>query len=267
VHIPDGFVSGTINSATFATSIAVCSVALKKSASTLGEKEIPLIGVTSAFVFSAQMINFPVAAGTSGHFLGALLSAIILGPLNGALVIALVVTTQALLFADGGITALGTNFFNMAIIGGIVPYYLFVSVKSIFPKTKKAFLLSAGLSAWISVVLASAFAALELSFSGTFPLMISLTAMTAVHSLIGIGEALITYIVLSSLLASRPDIVKSYSSEFSIEANPIAISKKKVVLFALALSLFIAIFVSPFASKLPDGLERVLLDNHIGAKK
>lgn len=211
MHIPDGFVNGTINTATLAVSVAVCAVAVARVNRELEEKHVPLLGVTAAFVFAAQMLNFPVAAGTSGHFLGALLCAVILGPLSGFLVMALVLVIQCLLFADGGITAIGTNIFNMGIIGGIGAYYLFLFIKAFLPKTREGFLLASGAAAWASVVIASSFCAFELAFSGSSPLKIALPAMAGVHAIIGVGEAIITTLVLSTVLASRPDLIRAWN--------------------------------------------------------
>ena len=123
MHIPEGFVSGSINVATYAVSIVACGLAVSRANKTVGERQIPLLGVTAAFIFAAQMLQFPVAGGTSGHFLGALLAAVLLGPLNACLIMALVLAIQCLAFADGGLTALGTNIFNMGIIGGSGCYY------------------------------------------------------------------------------------------------------------------------------------------------
>lgn len=210
MHIPDGFVSGPVNVATYAASIAVCGLAVVRANKTIGERQVPLLGVTAAFVFAAQMLNFPIAGGTSGHFLGALLAAVLLGPLNACLIIALVLGIQCLAFADGGLTALGTNIFNMGIIGGIFCYYLFQALKAVLPKTRGGFLAAVAMAAWVSVVLASAVCALELAVSGTSPLAMALPAMTAVHVLIGLGEAIITTAVISVVLASRPDLVATW---------------------------------------------------------
>lgn len=211
MHIPDGFVSGPVNVATYVASAAVCAWAVIRANKNLGERQVPLLGVTAAFIFAAQMFNFPIAGGTSGHFLGALLAAVLLGPLNACLIMALVLLIQCLGFADGGLTALGTNIFNMGIIGGIVCYWLFQALKSVLPKTRGGFLAAVAIAAWFSVVIASAVCALELAVSGTSPLKVALPAMSAVHALIGLGEAIITTVVISIVLASRPDLVASWN--------------------------------------------------------
>lgn len=211
MHIPDGFVSGPLNAATYVVSAGVCGLAVLRATKTLGERQVPLLGVTAAFVFAAQMLQFPIAGGTSGHFLGSLLAAVLLGPLNACLIMALVLTIQCLAFVDGGLTALGTNIFNMGIVGGIGCYYLFQVLKFVLPKTRGGFLGATAVAAWLSVVSASAVCAVELSVSGTARLNLVLPTMIGVHALIGVGEAIITTAVVSVVLASRPDLVASWS--------------------------------------------------------
>ena len=212
MHLPDGFVSTGINAATYVASAASCGVAALRAKRSLGDAQVPLLGVTAAFVFAAQMLNFPVAAGTSGHFLGAMLCAVLLGPLNACLVMALVLAVQCLLFADGGLTALGTNIFNMGVVGGIGCYGVFGFLARVLPKTRTGFLAATAIASWTSVVAASVFCSLELGFSGTAPLGIVLVSMVGVHALIGIGEALITTSALSLMLAVRPDLVRAWQA-------------------------------------------------------
>jgi cobalt/nickel transport system permease protein len=210
MHIPDGFVSAPINLATFAVSAAALAVAVKQARRDLDERTTPLLGVTAAFVFAAQMLNFPVAGGTSGHFLGAALAGILLGPFSACLILGLVLIIQCLVFADGGLSALGSNIFNMGVIGGIVSTYLFYAIRRVAPKTKAGFLAATAVASWSSVVLASASCALMLSWSGTSPLPIVLPAMVGVHALIGLGEAAITTSVVSMLIAVRPDLIGAW---------------------------------------------------------
>jgi cobalt/nickel transport system permease protein len=211
VHIPDGFLSGAVNSAGMAVSIAVVSWAVAHARKTWGDREVPLLGVTAAFIFAAQMINFPIAAGTSGHFLGAALAAILLGPLNAVLVMAVVLTIQCVVFADGGLTALGVNILNMGIAGGGLCYGIFAGLVAVLPKERQFFLLAAGITAWSSVMLSAILCALELSLSGTVPWRAALPAMAGVHALIGLGEAVITTTLLSMVAAARPDLVRGMS--------------------------------------------------------
>jgi cobalt/nickel transport system permease protein len=214
MHVPDGFVSGPVNVITYAVTIATGAIAVAKVNKTLGEKQIPLVGITAAFIFAAQMLNFPVAGGTSGHFLGAVLAAVLLGPWAAFIIMTLVLEIQCLVFADGGLTALGTNIFNMGIVGGIGSYYLFILLKKVFPHTKAGFMASTAAASWISVMIASGFCAIELAVSGTSPLAIALPAMLLVHAVIGVGEALITTAVLSMVLASRPDLIAAYNVDY-----------------------------------------------------
>ncbi len=207
MHLPDGFVSGPINVTTCVASAAVCAVALHRARQTMGDRQIPLVGVTAAFVFAAQMLNFPIAGGTSGHFMGAALTAILMGPLNATLVLALVLAIQCLMFADGGITALGTNIFNMGIVGGFGAYGLFVVARALLPKRPLGYLAAVALASWGSIVLASAACAVELGLSGTYPLVAALIPMVGVHALIGVGEALITCVTLKLVMTGRPDLI------------------------------------------------------------
>jgi len=228
MHIPDGFVSSQINAATFIAAAGVGAFAVVKAKKTLKDKQIPLLGITAAFVFAAQMLNFPVAGGTSGHFLGALLAALLLGPLNGFLVMCIVLITQCLLFADGGIAALGTNIFNMGIVAGLGGYFIYRFFIFILPllfsgghqgedpnRTAKNRWMMPSVSAasWLSVVAASTVCSFELALSGTSPLSIVLPAMVGVHSLIGIGEAIITVGVVSVVFSARPELINAESGE------------------------------------------------------
>jgi len=206
MHIPDGLMDVKTITSTWLFSIGFLSYGIKRLTSTLKDKLIPLMGVMSAFVFAAQMINYPIAGGTSGHFLGGILLAIILGPWAGLLSISIVLLIQCLIFQDGGLLALGANIFNMGIIGTLCSYYFFILIRKLL---KNNILLSASIAAWFSVVLASIFASLEISISGFSPLSITLPAMVGVHSIIGIGEGLITYAVLVIVYTAKPELIKN----------------------------------------------------------
>ncbi len=156
-----------VGPATFIVSATAVGIAVSRAKKHMDEKEAPLLGVTAAFVFAAQMLNFPVAGGTSGHFLGALLAGVLLGPFNGCLVLTLVLIIQALVFADGGITALGSNIFLMGVVGGIGATYFFYGLKCLFPKTKRGFIAAVVVASWVSVACASVACALLLALSGT----------------------------------------------------------------------------------------------------
>jgi len=170
-----------------------------------GENKIYKMALVGAFIFAMQMINFPVMAGTSGHLMGGVLAAIILGPFEGFIVIAIVLTLQSLFFGDGGLVALGANIVNMGIIGSIGGYYIY----NFFRKKLKRRLLSAFLAAWISLVLASAVCAIELAWSGSYSLVAIMKAMVGIHILIGLGEGLITVLILILLLKYFPKFLKN----------------------------------------------------------
>lgn len=212
MHIFDGAISNEINAATAIVSLGAVGLALYKGKGQLDEREVPLLGMTSAFIFAAQMINFPVAGGASGHLLGAVLAALLVGPLYGVLVMTLVLGIQAIFYADGGLTALGTNIFNMAIVSGFLGYGVFWIMKKVLPQSKGCYLISAGVASWVSVVLGSIACGVELSLSGKGPMGLLVGSLAGVHSLIGLGEAFITTTVLSLVLSARPDLLaKSYS--------------------------------------------------------
>ena len=213
MHIPDGFLDPKTYGTLWGVSGSTVAYALYKVKDTLTEKKIPLLGITAAFIFAAMMMNFPVAGGTSGHVVLGLLACLLLGPWEGLLTIVVVLAVQCFFFADGGLTALGANIFNMAIVAGLLSYALLKVMKKPLAKRlgeKAALLSSAAVFAWLGIVLASAACAIELSLSGTVPFHIAFPAMVGVHSLIGIGEGFITVVVLSVVLQTRPDLVNAY---------------------------------------------------------
>ena len=206
LHIPDGFLSVPVAVVGWLAMIVLIGVALRQSRITLGERQIPLMGILAAFIFAAQMINFPVAGGTSGHLLGGTLAAILLGPWPAALVMTAVVSVQALLFQDGGLLALGFNTINMGILTAFVGYALYSLISRALNNSRTGRLAGAAVGAWVAVIAAAIATALELSISGTSPLGVALPAMVGVHVLIGIGEALITVGALAFILQTRPDL-------------------------------------------------------------
>ncbi|MHB0858180.1 MAG: energy-coupling factor ABC transporter permease [Anaerolineae bacterium] len=211
MHIPDGFVSTGTALVTYAASAGALAYSVKHTNRDLEERQVPLMGVMAAFVFAAQMINFRVAGGTSGHLLGGALVAILLGPWAGSLVITAVLVVQALLFQDGGIMALGANVFNMAVVGVWSAHALYTALRRLFPG-ERGLWFSAFAAAWTSVVIASAVASLELAVSGISPLGVVLPAMVLVHMLIGLGEGLITTAVLGFLAVTRKDLLQLRSA-------------------------------------------------------
>ncbi|MDD5347252.1 MAG: energy-coupling factor ABC transporter permease [Candidatus Omnitrophica bacterium] len=206
MHIPDGFLTATTWGPAWLVSVVGLGACIRTAAAKLKDKMVPLMGVMSAFVFAAQMLNFPVVGGTSGHLLGGVLAAVMLGPWAGAIVLAVVLVVQCLIFQDGGLTALGANILNMSFIGTLGGYAVFAILKKILGK--KLLLAAAAAAAWLSVVLASTACSLELVLSGTAPFNVVFPAMLGVHVLIGIGEAIITTFVLSFVLKVRPDLVE-----------------------------------------------------------
>ena len=207
MHIPDGFLSTGVAIATWAGSAGGLGYAVRRVDETLGERQVPLMGVTAAFIFAAQMMNFPVAGGTSGHLLGGALAAILLGPWAGMIVLTSVLAVQALLFQDGGLLALGANIFNMSVIGTPLAWVVYGGMKRMLGDRTWATTASGFASAWLSVVVASLVAAAELAISGTSPWSVVFPAMGLVHALIGIGEGLITVAALAFLRATRPDLL------------------------------------------------------------
>jgi cobalamin biosynthesis protein CbiM len=212
MHIPDGFID-LKTSATFAViGAAGVGVALKGAKRQLSEKSAPLAGLTAVFVFAVQMLNFPVAAGTSGHLLGGVLAAVLVGPYAASLVITVVLIIQAFLFADGGLTALGLSVFNMAIVGVWVGYGIFLLAMKVLPKKKPSVAVASAVGALISVPAAAAGFVMQYAIgaTATYETSTVLTAMISTHILIGIGEAIITFLTISAVLASRSDLVFGY---------------------------------------------------------
>jgi cobalt/nickel transport system permease protein len=207
LHIPDGFLSGEVAAAGAVLAVAAVAFALRVADRDLDDARVPLLGVLAAFVFAAQMLNFPVAGGTSGHFLGATLAAVLLGPWIACLVMAVVVATQALAFADGGITALGANVLNMGVLGALLAGFAVSAVLRVLPATRAVLLGSVAVVSWVAVMAGAAATSLELAISGTVPLGTVLPAMLGVHTLIGVGEAVITVAAVSAVLVTRPDLI------------------------------------------------------------
>jgi cobalamin biosynthesis protein CbiM len=209
MHIPDGFIDPKTSAAFAAASVAGVTYALNGAKRQLSEKSAPLAGLTAVYVFAVQMLNFPVAAGTSGHLLGGALAAVLVGPFAASLAITVVLIIQGFLFADGGLSAIGLNIFNIAILGVWVAYGAFVLIRKILPKTKSSVAISAAIAGLISVPIAALGFVLQYAIGAiaTFSVSTVLTAMVGTHILIGIGEAIITFLTVSAVLASRSDLV------------------------------------------------------------
>jgi cobalt/nickel transport system permease protein len=207
MHIPDGFLSAEVATACAVPTAAAVAYGLRRASRELDERRVPLLGVTAAFVFAAQMLNFPVAGGTSGHFLGAALAAILLGPWLACVVMSVVLVTQSFVFADGGVTALGANVLNMGVIGALLVGGLMLAARAVLPRSRGVLLGVSAAGAWLAVMAGATAAALELAISGTVPLGTVLPAMLGVHALICIGEGVITAAAVSAVLASRSDLI------------------------------------------------------------
>jgi cobalt/nickel transport system permease protein len=208
MHIPDGFINAGTSLGAGAVAAGGLAASLRQSARTLVDRQVPLAGLTAAFIFAVQMLNFPVAAGTSGHLLGGVLAAVLVGPWAGALCIAVVLGVQAL-FADGGLTALGLNVTNMALIGGLGGYLVFLALRRVLPRTRGGVVAASAVAAFVSVPLAAAGFAVEYAIGGTggAPAGTVAAAMIGVHLLIGVGEAVITALTVGAVLGVRPDLV------------------------------------------------------------
>ena len=248
MHAPDGFLSLPVALFLWLVTVVLLSVAVRKTRLQLGERQIPLMGVMAAFIFAAQMINFPVAGGTSGHMLGGALAAITLGPWAGMLVMASVIGVQGLLFQDGGLLVMGANIFNMGLLtAALGSLYFAVSGN----QNRSVRLLVVGLIAWLSVMAGALATSFELWLSGTSPLQVVVPAMLGVHALIGIGEALISVAAVAFITQVRPDLLRSTAKEAS--------GGRGWVVAGLVVALAVVV-LSPLASAFPDGLERVAID-------
>jgi cobalt/nickel transport system permease protein len=211
VHIPDGFINLPTSAGFGVAAAGGIWYSLRRAARFLDDRRVPLAGLVAAFVFAAQMVNFPVVSGTSGHLLGGVLAAILVGPWLGSLVLTVVLVVQGVFFADGGLSALGLNVFNMAIVGTLGGYLVYRAIIALLPKTRTATLAAAGVAAGLSVPLAAFAFVLEYAIGGEGGAAVSAVAaaMGGVHALIGIGEGLITALVVGAVLATRPDLVAS----------------------------------------------------------
>lgn len=206
MHIPDGLLDPATALVTSAAGAGAVAYALKKSKEGLDDRRIPVVGVTAAFVFAAQMVTIPIAGGTSAHLLGGAMAGILLGPWIGTLVVSVVYLVQAIGFADGGITALGANILGMGVVGAIGGYYLFRGLTAVLPRTRLSYMGSVVAASWVSVVAASALVAAFITLGGPLPLA-AFPIMIGVHLLVGVIEAVISASVIAAVLASRPDLL------------------------------------------------------------
>lgn len=248
MHIPDGFLSLTISVICWLIIVLLDGIAISRTNRALGERQVPLMGIMAAFIFAAQMINFPVAGGTSGHLLGGTLAAITLGPWAAMLVMTSVIAVQGLLFQDGGLTVMGANILNMGLVTVVIGYGLY---RAALGRNRGVKLAVAGIAAWLSVIAGALLTSLELWLSGTAKLSIVIPAMLGLHALIGIGEALITVAALAFIFRTRPDLLGEESA---------SAQGSRIWILAGVLIALVVLLLSPLASVNPDGLNRVAMD-------
>ncbi|MEV5122251.1 energy-coupling factor ABC transporter permease [Streptomyces decoyicus] len=304
MHVPDGFINAPVSVATGAVAAVAVAASLRGARRELAgagaggvagaERTAPLAGLVAAFIFAVQMLNFPVAAGTSGHLLGGALAAILVGPYTGVLCVSVVLLMQGVLFADGGLTALGVNITDMAIVTTVVAYALFRGLVKVLPRRRRSVTVASFVAALVSVPAAAvAFTGLyALGGTADVPIGKVFTAMVGVHVLIGIGEATITALTVGAVIAVRPDLVygaRGLTKPLELRTSPLATpadepapaatpasaapapaaprrSVRRVWLAGVAAALVCAGGVSYYASASPDGLEKVAHDHGIDAK-
>ncbi|MEU4263321.1 energy-coupling factor ABC transporter permease [Streptomyces sp. NPDC025273] len=284
MHVPDGFIDAPVSAVAGVVAAGAVAVSLRGARRELEERTAPLAGLVAAFVFAVQMLNFPVAAGTSGHLLGGALAAILVGPYTGVLCIAVVLLMQGILFADGGLTALGVNISVMGVVTVVVAYALFRGLTGVLPRTRRSTTAAAFVAALVSVPAAAVAFTLLYAVGGTTDVPIGkvLTAMVGVHVLIGIGEAAITALTVGAVIAVRPDLVhgaRGLAAPLRLRVDgelvdapaaapaPAAPRPTRTVwATGLAAALVLAGFVSFYASGDPDGLEKVAADQGIDEK-
>ncbi|GHB37908.1 hypothetical protein GCM10010377_31150 [Streptomyces viridiviolaceus] len=284
MHVPDGFIDAPTSAVTGVVAAGAIAVSLRGARRELDERTAPLAGLVAAFIFAVQMLNFPVAAGTSGHLLGGALAAILVGPFTGVLCVSVVLLMQGILFADGGLTALGVNITDMAIVTTVVAYALFRGLVKLLPRTRRSVTVASFVAALVSVPAAALAFTLLYWIGGTTDVAIGkvATAMVGVHVLIGIGEAAITALTVGAVIAVRPDLVygaRGLTQKLKLRvggelvdapdeepAPAAARSHRALWITGLVTSLVLAGFVSFYASADPDGLEKVAADKGIDKK-
>lgn len=207
LHTPDGFLTPAVSAVMWVLTAAILAYAVRRTNRTLDDRAVPLMGVTAAFIFAAQMVNFPVYPGTSGHLLGGVLAAVLLGPWAGSLVMASVVGVQALVFQDGGLIVLGANIFNMGIVGTLGGYALYRAIAALLGGEERGRLVAAGVAAWVAVVVGAAAITVQLAVSGATELAVALPVILGLHALIGLGEAAITVAAIAFIANVRGELL------------------------------------------------------------
>jgi cobalamin biosynthesis protein CbiM len=209
MHIPDGFINVPVSGAAVLVSASAIALALKKSRGSMEQEVAPMAGLTAVFIFAVQMLNFPVAAGTSGHLLGGALAAILVGPWVALLAMTVVISLQAFIFADGGLSAIGLNIFNMGVITVLIGWFTFKYILKFLPKKNSSVVAASAIAAFVSVPISALGFVVEYAIggSGIIDLDKVLGAMLSVHVLIGLGEAAISALTIGAVLATRSDVV------------------------------------------------------------
>jgi cobalt/nickel transport system permease protein len=228
MHVPDGFINAPVSLGAGVVAVAGIAVCLRGARRELDDRTAPMAGLVAAFVFAVQMLNFPVASGTSGHLLGGALAAILVGPYTGGLCVAVVLLVQGVFFADGGLTALGVNIDTMALVTVVVGYLVFRGLVKVLPHSRASIVGSSFVAALVSVPVASLVFVGIYALGGTtdVPLRSVTIAMVGVHILIGLGEAVITALTVGSIISVRPDLVygaRGVAPQVELRQSPVTV--------------------------------------------
>lgn len=245
MHIPDGFLDLRTAATAAALSATGLALAVRQTRRSLGPRHAPRMGLAAACVFTVQMLNFPVGAGTSAHLIGAALCATLLGPAQAVVVIGCVLTVQALVFGDGGLLSLGANIFNMAILASLTAWFVYRAGRRVWP-TDTGRLAAVALAGFASPVLAAAACAAELALAGAAPWRIVFPAMVGVHCIVGVAEGIITAMIVAALHARRPEMLQTPAGSRLTTAG-----------LGLVAVVGLTLFLTPLASTLPDPVEKL----------
>ncbi|HEV7999633.1 MAG TPA: energy-coupling factor ABC transporter permease [Planctomycetaceae bacterium] len=257
MHIQDGYLSPEVCAATGAVAAVAVGYSIYKLRDGISDRVVPLTGMTAAMIFAGQMVNFPIGLPVSGHLIGGVLAGMLLGPWAGCLAITMVLVVQRFLFSDGGLFTLGANILHMAVIGAIGGYAIVTIVRRFFRKPKVGAIVGSVVASWLTVVAASALFCVEFRLShpaGSFEFRNIFALMVAIHSLIGVGEALITAAIVSYVLAQRPDLIFGPTSQSS---DTVMAGVGRITAAGIVVALCVGAFLAPFKSNLDDGLEHV----------
>ena len=266
MHIPDGFLNAGTSAGGGIVAAGGVAYGLRRARAVAEDNAIPLAGLASAYVFAVQMLNFPVANGTSGHLLGGVLAAVLVGPWLGMICVTVVLVVQALVFADGGLSALGINAINMALLGSLGGYAIFTGARGVVGRGRRGVLISTAVAAWSAPVLAAAGFTVEYAIGGNGAVSTEtvMWSMLGIHALIGVGEAVITTLTVGAVIASRPDLVHGARCAQLATAGRRRPMKTFIAATACVTVALVA-GLGPFASSNPDGLEKVAAEKGIVA--